>query len=275
MIQIGDATLYCGDCLEILPTLGKVDAVVTSPPYYEQRDYSKQITRSWHDNMGPLSLLNHECQLLVNLGVIHRNCEVFEYWTPWLEHMKANGWRLFGWYVWDQQVSIPGDTNGRLAQAHEFIFHLNKKTPKVNKTLVCKNAGTDVTKGSTGLRRKNGTMSGWNHMGIPVQDYRVGESVIRITKQMARDVDHPAVFPVNLPMFLAESFTQQNETILDPFMGSGTTGVACAKLGRKFIGIEIEPRYFDIACKRIEEAYRQPDLFIEQPKPVIQEKLAL
>lgn len=63
-------------------------------------------------------------------------------------------------------------------------------------------------------------------------------------------------------------------TILDPFMGSGTTGVACAKLGRRFIGIEIEPKYFDIACKRIEDAYKQPDLFIERPKPV-QEAMAL
>lgn len=54
--------------------------------------------------------------------------------------------------------------------------------------------------------------------------------------------------------------------VLDPFMGSGTTGVACVKLGRKFIGIELEPKYFDIACKRIEQAYKQPDMFIEQPK---------
>lgn len=58
----------------------------------------------------------------------------------------------------------------------------------------------------------------------------------------------------------------EGETILDPFMGSGTTGVACVKLGRRFIGIEIEEKYFDIACKRIEEATKQPDLFIEQPK---------
>ena len=61
-------------------------------------------------------------------------------------------------------------------------------------------------------------------------------------------------------------FTDPGETVLDPFMGSGTTGVACAKLGRKFIGIEIEPKYFDIACKRIEEAYSQGDFFIERPK---------
>ena len=60
---------------------------------------------------------------------------------------------------------------------------------------------------------------------------------------------------------------------VDPFMGSGTTGVACAKLGRKFIGIELEPKYFDIACKRIEQAYDQPDMFIEPPKKAIQETL--
>jgi len=58
------------------------------------------------------------------------------------------------------------------------------------------------------------------------------------------------------------------ETILDPFMGSGTTGVACVQLDRKFIGIELDPDYFEIACKRIEEAYRQPKLFpVEKPKP--------
>ena len=65
----------------------------------------------------------------------------------------------------------------------------------------------------------------------------------------------------------------KGQTILDPFMGSGTTGVACVKLGRKFIGIELDEKYFDIACKRIEEAYRQPDMFIEPPKKIIQETL--
>ena len=63
----------------------------------------------------------------------------------------------------------------------------------------------------------------------------------------------------------------RSKTILDPFMGSGTTGVACAKLGRKFIGIEIEPKYFDIACKSIEDAYKQADLFIEPPAKPKQE----
>ena len=78
---------------------------------------------------------------------------------------------------------------------------------------------------------------------------------------------HPTEKPVPLFSAWVRDFTNAGETILDPFMGSGTTGVACVKLGRKFIGIEIEPKYFDIACKRIEAAYAQPDMFVSPPQP--------
>lgn len=79
------------------------------------------------------------------------------------------------------------------------------------------------------------------------------------------ETGHPHTKPVDLMRELIELVPFG--TILDPFMGSGTTGVACVKLGRRFIGIEIEPKYFDIACRRIEEAYKQPDLFVSRPEP--------
>src|SRR6185312_2026352 len=75
--------------------------------------------------------------------------------------------------------------------------------------------------------------------------------------------------------FLVRWWSEEGETILDPFMGSGTTGVAAVKLGRKFTGIEIDPGYFDIACRRIEAALKQPDMFIEPPKPIKQEAFIL
>lgn len=81
---------------------------------------------------------------------------------------------------------------------------------------------------------------------------------------------HPTQKPVGVMKWAVEFTTG---TVIDPFCGSGSTGVACAKLGRPFIGIEIEPKYFDIACKRISEAYRQPDMFIERPAPEKQEAL--
>jgi site-specific DNA-methyltransferase (adenine-specific)/modification methylase len=88
-------------------------------------------------------------------------------------------------------------------------------------------------------------------------------------------VNHPTQKPLELMKWCIEKLPDKTETILDPFMGSGTTGVACAKLGRKFIGIELEPKYFDIACKRIEAAYKQPDLFVEPPAKAVQGGLDL
>jgi site-specific DNA-methyltransferase (adenine-specific) len=78
--------------------------------------------------------------------------------------------------------------------------------------------------------------------------------------------EHETQKPIKLMKELVMLFSNPEQTVLDPFMGSGTTGVACVKLGRKFIGIELDDKYFDIACRRIEQAYKQPDMFIEQPK---------
>ena len=94
---------------------------------------------------------------------------------------------------------------------------------------------------------------------------------------LAHEAGERRIHPMQKPIALMEWCVKfvKSETILDPFMGSGTTGVACVKLGRKFMGIEIEPRYFDLACRRIEEATRQGDMFrdIEKRATEIQEAL--
>ena len=87
-----------------------------------------------------------------------------------------------------------------------------------------------------------------------------------LTNQRDRDGRHPTEKPVPLMRELLADFTNASQVILDPFMGSGTTGVACARMGRKFIGIELEPKYFDVACERIEKAYAQGDMFVEAPR---------
>lgn len=84
------------------------------------------------------------------------------------------------------------------------------------------------------------------------------------------NINHPTEKPVSL---MEQVVKWTDGLVLDPFMGSGTTGVACVKLGRKFIGIELDEKYFDISCKRIEEAYKQPDLFLEPPVKHIQDKM--
>jgi DNA modification methylase len=88
-------------------------------------------------------------------------------------------------------------------------------------------------------------------------------------------IDHPCPKPLAWMRWAVNRATRPDEIILDPFMGSGTTGVAAVKMGRQFIGIEIEPKYFDIACRRIDDATKQPDFFIEKRAAEIQEKLDL
>ncbi|MFG1399861.1 DNA methyltransferase [Roseixanthobacter pseudopolyaromaticivorans] len=85
-----------------------------------------------------------------------------------------------------------------------------------------------------------------------------------------RQGEHPTEKPLALMMEIVGDFTRPGETICDPFMGSGTTGVACAKMGRSFIGIEQNERWFDLSCERIRKAYAQPDMFVERPTPAKQ-----
>lgn len=260
---IGDATLYLGDCREILPTLPKVDAVITSPPYGEQRDYGGGLP-PWEENMrGAFADLPSvsDCQILVNLGLIHRDGEVMSYFEPWREWMRAQSWRFFGQYVWDQGFGLPGQWNGRLAPSYELILHFNRQTRPVNKWTKSHTSARPQRPNDTALRRPDGEVPRLSSPHTTRQETKVADNVIRVMREQRRDVDHPAVFPVRLPTELLMSFTDPEQTVLDQFMGSGTTGVACANLGRKFIGIEIEPKYFDVACKRIDAAYAQGRLF--------------
>jgi DNA modification methylase len=98
------------------------------------------------------------------------------------------------------------------------------------------------------------------------------ENVIRpghygIRKLIPSKDDHPTPKPPELAQHFIRLHTQPGDTVLDPFMGGGSTAVAAVREGRKFIGIELEQRWFDIACRRIEEVYAQPDMFVEAEKP--------
>ncbi len=259
MRQIGDATLYLGDCLEILPTLGKVDAVITSPPYAQQRDYGEKI-QEWDALMnGCFSAIQHheKTQILVNLGQLHKDNEVLCYWEPWRDYMRSIGWRFFGQYIWDKMRGFPGDWNGRLAPSHEFILHFNKSAVRPVKFVPTKTEGTHHGT----MRQKDGTVKVFTQHGADIQPTKISDSVIRLLPHIdvgGIERGHPAVYPVQLPQWLSSCWPGDT---LDPFMGSGSTGVACANLGRRFIGIEIEPKYYEIACTRIDNAYRQKRMF--------------
>lgn len=242
---IGDATLYLGDCLEILPTLGNVDAVVTDPPY-EQRmqDLHRQFKLRRTDGGPQRKALDF--QSIQNIR------------EPLLDAVKRiNG----GWLLAFCNVEGVGEWQTSILQRDmkfktTCIWNKPDATPKLNGQgpALSYECFTTTWCGSGHAR--------WNGGG------RRGVFT-HCTNQPDRQGEHPTEKPIPLMKELVSLFTNPGQTILDPFMGSGTTGVACANLGRKFIGIEIEPKYFDISCRRIEAAYKQPRLFQEPVvKPV-------
>jgi site-specific DNA-methyltransferase (adenine-specific)/modification methylase len=209
---IGDCTLYLGDCLEVMPGLGKVDAVVTDPPYgisFKQRTTGKTIIG---DDQGfdPSPFLAQDVPCL--------------FWG--YEHFasKLSRGRVLVWIKRAVEVAAPKSYSD------------------------CE------------LAWLSGAGNVKAHRQISDGCIREGEEhgIVRL---------HPSQKPAAL-MRWCLGFLPDAETILDPFMGSGTTGVACVQLQRKFIGIELDETYFDIACERIAEAYKQPSLFpVEKPKP--------
>lgn len=269
-------TLILGDAREVVPTVTGVDLVVTSPPYDQQREYDAGGITDWRSLVSGVltpTVENGSTQVLVNLGLVHRDGVVIPYWQGLLDDMTNAGWRHFGWYVWDQGPGMPGDWNGRLGPAHEWIFHFNHVARKPNKTVQSKYAGYVRSKPQGGIRRPDGTMSGWSHGVEPTQDLKIPDSVVRITRHKHTggiEAGHPAVFPVAFAAELILAYSQPAELVMDPFCGSGSSGVAAVEWGRRFLGIELSPAYFDIACRRIEAALKQPSMFAAPPAPATQ-----
>jgi len=264
---LGEHRLLCGDSTD--PAMvtrvmaGEVAALCfTSPPYGQQRDYATGGISDWDALMqGVFAALPMapDGQVLVNLGLIHRDNEWQPYWQGWLAWMASRNWRRFGWYVWDQGPGLPGDWNGRLAPSFEFVFHFIRQSRRPNKIVPCVWAG-HINSEKGGLRGKDGIVGEWTHAGQGVQDMRIPDNVIRVTRHKARGIEteHPAVFPVALPAFVMNAYSDAGETIYEPFSGSGSTIMAGQQTGRRVRAIELAPAYVDVTLRRFRLLY--PDV---------------
>jgi site-specific DNA-methyltransferase (adenine-specific) len=207
---IGDATLYLGDCREVLGDLPLADLLCTDPPY-GILDYGGK----W----GRKAELDWDQAPACNIGQLLASAPAHAIWGGNYFELPPSR----GWLVWFKRDSVPSAADVELCWTSRDM----------NARLI------DQTIAATNAER----------------------------------VGHPTQKPLAV-MRWTLSFFPDAQTVLDPFAGSGTTGVAAIQLGRKFIGIEAAPKYFDMACRRIEQAYAQRPLFeAEPPKP--QEQLGL
>jgi len=268
--QIGAHRLICGDATDpaVIAALMQGEAAslcFTSPPYGSQRDYASGGIGDWDVLMRGVFAhlpMAADGQVLVNLGLIHRDNEWLPYWSGWLDWMRQQGWRRFAWYVWDQGAGLPGDWAGRLAPCFEFVFHFNRQSRKPHKIVPCKTAGQMKSPNDrSGFRQKDGQLREWNGIGQPVQDFRMPDAVIRINRHtgaIGMDISHPAVFPVALPEHILLSYTDEGQTVFEPFNGSGTTLLAAQRTKRIGRSVEIAPQYVDVAIKRFRNHH--PDI---------------
>lgn len=225
--QIGDCTLYCGDCREILPLLPKVDAVVTDPPYGIGHKGDSSRFSGGNTRRGP--------------GSVHG--------------MIAEDDRPF-----DPSPFLIGKTQ-IVFGANNFPQHLHPGSLLIWAKRRPTAYGSFLSDGEVAWMSKGRGIYMIEHI------FSGSSPAVEYSDDAYAPSAHPFQKPIEVMKWCIEHLPEPNRTILDPFMGSGTTGVACVKLGRKFIGIEIEEKYFDIACRRIEAAYAQPDMFVEAEKP--------
>lgn len=268
--SIGAHRLACGNAGEraIVAALMQDNVAAlcfTSPPYDGQREYDNSAPVDWSALMRAISLqlpMHKNGQVLINLGLVHRDNEYVLYWQRWLNWMRVQGWRRFGWYVWDRGAGLPGDWNGRFAPSFEFIFHFNRQSKKPNKITPCKYAGVHQHLDEEGfLRNADGSINKWNHAEQPTQSHRIPDSVIRIQSQrggIGKGIDHPAVFPVALPTHIMLAFSDPDDICYEPFCGAGTSLLAAHKTGRVLRAVEISPAYVDVAIIRFRRVY--PDI---------------
>ena len=239
--RIHDATLYLGDCREVMaswPPCFRVDALITDPPYGVE--FTGKVTRHTNKSGGASYIDTEDSFRNTVLPAIG-----FALPRASRAAIFPGNRRLFEYPVSREIGGIICPGGGGMSPwgfncFHPVLFY-----------------GTSPYLAAGLGSRPTATVM--NHPGMHV----TGEA----------DNDHPCPKPIAFMEWAVKTASLEGQTILDPFMGSGTTGVACAKLGRRFIGIELEPRYFDIACKRIDEAYRQPRLFKDEPPKPKQEAL--
>jgi DNA modification methylase len=209
--------LWLGDSREILPTLGKVDAVVTDPPYG------------------------------INAARDRKS--------------EKHGWRDYGSPGWDKErpdkdliALVVGSARHAIVWGGNYFSDV---LPPSSKWLSWDKGQTDFSLADFELA--------WCSFDGAARRIELPRAIA-----LKDGKEHPTQKPVEVMRWCIEKLPPGSQTILDPFMGSGTTGVAAVMLGRRFIGIERVTEYFDIACRRIEAATKQPDLFIEPPKPAKQ-----
>lgn len=251
---LGDHKLLIDDCtvkenVDRLMGGEKADMCFTSPPYSDLRDYGGGI------DLAPQTLSKFfdwpTKTFYVNLGLIVRDREIVCYWDEYLNAARSRSLKLLSWNVWDKgNASAPAHQQAMFGLCHEWIFAFGEYR-ELN--LTNKNEGMEVL-GRRTRREKDGSISEQQNSRTATRTHRQLDTVIAMQRQhnFAADYDgsHPAPFPSKLAEEYIAASSNNGDLVADPFLGSGSTLIACEKTNRKCYGMEIETLYGDVILSR-------------------------
>lgn len=250
---MGRCRLYHGDCLEVLRGIegGSVDLVLTDLPY---GCANKDSDAGRWDSQIPLGPLWEQL-----LRVTKRNAAIVLFaqgmFTASLMKSQPKLWRFN--LVWAKcRASGHLNANRMPMRSHEDICVFYRKQPTYNpQKRTCSDKERTHGRGSL-KERKNSVYGHFREVEFVVNNLKYPTSILTFPKPAPTETCHPTQKPVDLLAYLIRTYSNPGETVLDATMGSGSTGVAAALEGRRFIGIERDEKYFGIATRRVEESYR-------------------
>jgi len=251
-VQIGNCTLFQGNCISLIPEIGSVSHVICDPPYEQlMHDQHKNAEFRRTDGNADIKHFNFSGIDEIRPELVSLIDEHCEGW--FLAFCTAEG-------VWKWREAITVNSSMKFKTTCPWIKpdcapKFNGQGPALGyEPFITVWSGSGYAKWNAGGKR-----------GV----------YTHLTNPRDRHGGHPTEKPWRLMAEILQDFTNPNETILDPFMGSGTTLVAAARTFRRCIGIELDPNYFEMACERVQKAYDQPDLFIKNHEKPTQEAMSL
>ena len=241
------------------------ELLFTSPPYADMRTY---------DDINDLSIekiiefiptfrefANYQA---INLGIKRENGEIVEYWNAYINKAKESGYKFLSWNVWNrEQATSIGLQQSFFPIFHEWIFVFGTSLKEINKTKPKSESSYErqkYTKKGT-RRNKDGKLRPAERGDVSSDFVKIGTVITLKAANTIGNSMHPAMYPVELPEEYIKAITNYNDIIIDPFLGSGTTLIACERLGRKCRAVEISPAYCAVAIQRwVDVTGKEPEL---------------
>jgi DNA modification methylase len=253
---LGEHRVMCGDStkqgdVERLMEVNTAELLFTSPPYSDMREYNgEKNLETTHLSKFISTFMPFANYQVVNLGMQRKNGEVFEYWNDYIAEARSVGYKFLSWNIWRQDgAGSIGKQTAFFPIEHEWLFVFGKDFKNIKRTEKRK---TSKNEEISTHREADGSVVSHN-VGRQEAFKELGTVLELPSEKTAIRKEHPATYPVMLPQKFIEVMTNNGDSIIDPFLGSGSTLVAAEKTGRICYGMELDPKYVDVILKRWED----------------------